>query len=80
MRSPLANRTENKGKVTRDRTPALVRIVTAIVVTVNFSPSVQIVTRNAVALCCSAKKQDCSPTFEDETNSVRGDPPTGRDG
>ena len=32
------------------------------------------------AVSYSTKKHDCNPTFEDGTNSVRGDPPTGRDG
>jgi hypothetical protein len=52
---------------TRDRTPALVPIVTKSLILVNIFPKSQSDprTRHTVAWCCSTIKPDCNPTFED---------------
>jgi hypothetical protein len=79
---PLANRTEDLGKsdlAALRHTGTNVNINSYII---NTFPLFQSLLR-PLKLSHRAvvhKKRDCSPTFEDGTNSVRGDPPTGRDG
>lgn len=79
---PLADRTEDKGKSTRDRTPEHGLNVSIIRLHFNTFPLFQSLLRpfKLSHRAVVHKKRDCSPTFEDEINSVRGDPPTGRDG
>lgn len=80
---PLADRIEVQEKNTRDRTPALVNSLR--LTSLNFNTFSLSLVRSVCLLkqshCAVARQSKIAvSTFEDGTNSVRGDPPTGRDG
>ena len=81
-KSPSRPDSSTGEKDTRDRIPALVNSLRQICRNFNFSLSlVRSVCLLEQSHCAVARESKIAvSTFEDGKNSVRGDPPTGRDG